>query len=83
MTLATTMPVYFAHPRSTWERGTNENTIGLIREYLPKGTVITSHQPYSGAIANALNDRLRAALGFYTPREMFDKLLNDSVVSTP
>lgn len=83
LTLATTMPVYFAHPRSPWERGSNENTNGLIREYLPKGTVITSHQPYLDAIANELNDRPRAALGFHTPREMFDKLLNDSVVSTP
>ena len=83
LTLATTMPVYFAHPRSPWERGSNENTNGLIREYLPKGTVITSHQPYLDAIANELNDRPRAALGFHTPGEMFDMLLNDSVVSTP
>lgn len=83
LTLATDMPVYFAHPRSPWERGTNENTNGLIREYLPKGTDITSHQPYLNAIADELNNRPRAALDFYTPREMFDKLLNDHVASTP
>ncbi|WP_245861934.1 IS30 family transposase [Sanguibacter antarcticus] len=83
LTLATTMPVYFAHPRSPWERGTNENTNGLIREYLPKGTVITDHQPYLDAIAEELNDRPRAALGFYTPREKFEELLNATIASTP
>jgi len=45
LTLATDMPVYFAQPRSPWERPTNENTNGLIREYLPKGKEDTSHQP--------------------------------------
>jgi transposase, IS30 family len=83
LTLATNMPVYFAHPRSPWERGTNENTNGLIREYLPKGTVITSHQPYLDAIAEELNDRPRAALGFYTPREKFEHLLTTNVATTP
>ena len=80
LTLATDMPVYFAHPRSPWERGTNENTNGLIREYLPKGTHITDHQPYLTAIAEELNERPRAILGYLTPREAFEKLL---VASTP
>jgi len=75
LTLATSMPVYFAHPRSPWERGTNENTNGLIREYLPRGTEITDHQPYLDAIAEELNDRPRAALDFLTPREAFEQLL--------
>jgi IS30 family transposase len=82
LTLATDLPVYFAHPHSPWERGSNENTNGLIREYLPKGIEITDHQPYLDAIADELNDRPRACLGFLTPREVFTKLLVDSVAST-
>ena len=57
-------------------------TNGLIREYLPKGIEITSHQPYLDAIANELNDRPRATLGFLTPREVFTKLLTEDVAST-
>ena len=79
LTVATDLTVYFAHPHSPWERPTKENTNGLIREYLPKGTEITSHQPYLDAIADELNDRPRAVLGFLTPREVFTKLLVDSV----
>ncbi|MHB1739070.1 MAG: IS30 family transposase [Actinomycetes bacterium] len=75
LTLATDMPVYFARPHSPWERPTNENTNGLIREYLPKGTDTTSHQPHLDATADELNDRPRAVLGYYTPREIFQKLL--------
>jgi len=80
LTLATAMPVYFAHAHSPWQRGTNENTNGLIREYLPKGTVITDHQPYLTAIAEELNERPRASLGLLTPREASERLL---VASTP
>ncbi|WP_236734238.1 IS30 family transposase [Mycolicibacter kumamotonensis] len=69
LTLATDLPVYFAHPHSPWERPTNENTNGLIREYLPKGTDITDHQPYLDAIADELNDRPRAVLGLPHPPE--------------
>jgi len=82
LTVATDLPVYFAHPHSPWERGTNENTNRLIREYLPKGIEITSHQPYLDAIADELNDRPRATLGYLTPREVFTKLLNDNVATT-
>ena len=78
LTLATHMPVCFAHPHSPWERPTSENTNALIREYLPKGTDITSHQPYLDAIADELNDRPRAVLGYLTPREVFTKLLLDN-----
>ena len=81
LTTATDLPVYFAHPHSPWERPTNENTNGLIREYLPKGTEITSHQPYLDAIADELNDRPRQTLGFYTPREVFERLLIEGTVA--
>jgi IS30 family transposase len=81
LTLATDMPVYFAHPRSPWERGTNENTNGLIREYLPKGTEIPAHQPYLTTIAEEMNNRPRATLGFLTPKEAFERLLTQPVAS--
>lgn len=69
------LPVYFAHARSPWERGASENTNGLIREYFPKGTEITSDNDYLWAVANSLNDRPRAILGFRTPRGVFTELL--------
>ncbi len=75
LTLATDLPVYFADPHSPWQRPSNENTNGLIREYLPKGEVIPTHQPYLTSIAEELNERPRAALGFLTPRESFQRLL--------
>lgn len=83
LTLVTAMPVYFAHPRSPWERGTNENTNGLIREYLPKNTQIPAHQPYLTSIAEELNERPRAVLGYPTRREAFHRLLTNTVASTP
>ena len=52
----------------------------LLRQYFPKGTTITDHQPYLTAIAEELNERPRATLGFLTPREAFERLL---VASTP
>ncbi len=75
LTLATDLPVYFADPHSPWQRPSNENTNGLIREYLPKGEVIPAHQPYLTSIAEELNERPRQALGFLTPRESFERLL--------
>ena len=55
--LATAVDVYFAHPHSSWERGTNENTNGLLREYFPKGTEITDDQAYLDLVARELNNR--------------------------
>ena len=69
------VPVYFAHPHSPWERGTNENTNGLIREYLPKG--IDFREVRSDdvlRIVEHLNNRPRKCLGFRTPNEAFFNL---------
>ena len=76
--------VYFAGPYSPWQRGTNENTNGLLREYLPKGTDLSQHTPAQlQAIQDDLNDRPRKRLGYRTPREEFDRLLaEDHTVAT-
>jgi IS30 family transposase len=58
-TLATTVDVYFAHPHSPWERGTNENTNRLLREYFPRSTDITDDQDYLDLVARELNNRPR------------------------
>jgi IS30 family transposase len=81
-TLATTVEVYFAHPHSPWERGTNENTNRLLREYFPKGTDITDDQDYLDLVARELNNRPRRILGYRTPAEVFADLLTSSVAST-
>jgi IS30 family transposase len=76
ITTETGIQVYFADPYKPWQRGSNENTNGLIREYLPKGTDLNQHTPAQlQAIADELNDRPRKRLGYLTPREAYDKLL--------
>ena len=75
LTLATDIPVYFAHAHSPWERGTNENTNGLLREYFPKGTDITGDIRYLNTVADEINGRPRAILQFRTPAEVFAELL--------
>jgi IS30 family transposase len=87
ITQRTGMKIYFADPYSPYQRGSNENTNGLLREYLPKGTDLSEHTPADLlAIQNELNDRPRKRLGFHTPREAVAKLLEqdlDGVARTP
>lgn len=69
-TLATKVQVYFCDPRSPWQRGSNENTNGLLRRYFPKGADLSQFsQAYLNKIALRLNQRPRETLGFETPAD--------------
>ena len=73
--------VYFADPHSPWQRGSNENANGLVREYLPKGSDLSgTSQDELNTIADRLNERPRRILGYRTPREIFDKLLAEEQI---
>lgn len=69
-TLATKVDVYFCDPKSPWQRGSNENTNGLLRQYFPDGTDLSGHsQAHLNKIARRLNERPRKTLGFRTPAD--------------
>ena len=71
------MRVYFCDPHSPWQRGTNENTNGLLRQYFPKGTDLSKYpEDYLDAVAEELNDRPRKTLGFMKPSEKIIELLD-------
>jgi len=73
ITQKTGMEIYFAHPYSSWERGTNENTNGLIRRYLPKGTDFNIiDEKLLIKIQDKLNNRPRKIIGYKTPKEIMD-----------
>ena len=76
-TVATNVQVYFCDPRSPWQRGSNENTNGLVRQYFPRGTNFSRiSQAYLNAIALRLNQRPRKTLGFETPADKLQAVLH-------
>jgi IS30 family transposase len=78
ITLATDVKIYFCDPGSPWQRPTNENTNGLLRQYFPKGTDLSGYHPdYLAFVANQLNDRPRKRLNWKTPKEALTALLSE------
>ncbi len=73
------LTVYFCDPHSPWQRGTNENTNGLLRQYFPRGTDLSKHSARDlTAVAHALNTRPRKTLGWKTPAEALDQFLSST-----
>ena len=88
ITVAADLPIYFCDPHSPWQRGSNENTNGLLRQYFPKGRDLSVHGPaHLAAVADELNGRPRKTLSWRTPTEVLTELLSEpqvtGVASTP
>jgi IS30 family transposase len=76
-TLATDIQVYFCDPHHPWQRETNENTNGLLRQYFPKGINLSGvSQSQPNAVARQLNERPRKTLGFETPAERYRQIVS-------
>ncbi|HEX3898883.1 MAG TPA: IS30 family transposase, partial [Mycobacteriales bacterium] len=87
ITFEADLPIYFCDPASPWQRGSNENTNGLLRQYFPKGTDLSIYpEEYLDYVAAQLNDRPRETLGWDTPNERMRALLfpdeNETVATT-
>ena len=77
----TGLEIYFCDPQSPWQRGSNENTNGLLRQYFTKGTDLSQHGVNElSAVAHALNTRHRKTLGWRTPAEALDQLLKQDII---
>ncbi len=75
--MATGLDIYFCDPGKPWQRGSNENTNGLLRQYFPKGTDLSQHRPdYLDFVADEMNRRPRKTLGWMDPAEALAKLLS-------
>ena len=79
----TGLEIYFCDPQSPWQRGSNENTNGLLRQYFPKGTDLSRHGVNElSAVAHALNTRPRKTLSWRTPAEALDRLLKHHIIES-